>query len=142
MGSVFFVTLLPIIIAVVGLIIGVIFVGVIAGLIGMGGMIASSYATKQDNRTLILLSFGMILLFGIGCILAMVTLLAGMGGLTFLGMVIGISNAACAICGIVFSKRVVKKQVVQILLYVLFCVGILAGVAIVLANLGMLWLLA
>jgi hypothetical protein len=125
------------------LMMGIVLMGITAGLLGAGGMIASSYATKKDNRTLLLLSFGMLLLFGVGCVLTIAALMSGIIGcaFAFAGMLVGIAIIICAILGIVFSKKVVEKKVVQVLLYILYSVGIIAGILILLADLGLLWLL-
>ena len=131
---------LAILVAIIGVIIIVVLVGIAAGLIGVGGMAAASYATKKNNRTLILLAFGMLLLFGAGCILAVAAFLLGIIWLSVLGILVGLSTIACAVVGIVFSKKVVEKKAFQILFYVLFCIGVLAGAVVSLVMLGLFWM--
>jgi hypothetical protein len=137
--------MLPLAIAIIGLVITIALIGIGAGLVGAGGMAASAYAKKKENRVLVLLAFGMILLFGIGWVLALASFIFAEFWLSILSVFAGLSTIACAIVGIVFSKKVIArreitKKVIRVLLYVLFCIGILAGAVVVIAMLGLLWM--
>jgi len=137
MGAVFTLLLLPLIIAIVVIffmiMITIAIIGISAGIIGAGGIVASRFVSSKETKQLMLYAFIMLLLFGIDCIIGIVILFTQTFWLIWIGILIAILVIASAIAGIRLCAATVQRKALRILLYVLFSLGITAG-AVILAT--------